>query len=114
MGPGHAIISILFESGVETHKSDFSHKIVKNKACAPQVETKTVPKVVKVLPSSAHRAPKCSKMQPRAVIFPYFWAIIVDLGPPFLKAASGNQFSAQNDPPDTQNQEKMYILTRNL
>ena len=63
------------------YTNHFSHKIVKNKACRLQFEAKPVIKVVKVLPSSAHRAPKCSKMQPRAVIFPYFSVLIARLGP---------------------------------
>ena len=81
LGPGPAIVSIPLESGIELHKSHFSNKIAKKQACGPQVEAKTVPELVKDLPSSAHIASRWSKMEPRDVIFLYFSAHLARLGP---------------------------------
>ncbi len=70
--PGPAIIAIPRERGIEMHKSHGSDKTVKNRACGPQVEAQIVPKLVKGVPSSPHRASKCSQMQPWAVKLVYF------------------------------------------
>ena len=50
------------ESGIEIHKSHVSDKTVKNGACGAQVEAQIVQKLVKGVPSSPHRASKCSQI----------------------------------------------------
>ena len=69
---GSAIIAIPRESGIEMHKSHGSNKTVKNRACGPQVEAQIVSKLVKGVPSSPHRASKCSQMEPWVLKLVYF------------------------------------------
>ena len=95
---GPAIVAIPLERGIEIHKSHVSDKTVKNGACGAQVEAQIVQKLVKGVPSSAHRASKCSQMESWAVKLVYFSDVLDDFGPPSLKIASGMQFSVQNDP----------------
>ena len=96
--PGRAIIAIPPKSGIETHKSHVSDKTVKNGACGAQVETQIVQKLVKSVPSSHHRASKCSRMESWAVKLVYFSDVLDDFDPLSLKIAPGMQFSLQNDP----------------
>ena len=112
--PGPARIAIPLESGIELHKTHFSNKIMKNRARGPQVEAKTVSKLVKGFLGSStepQSAPKCS---PGRSYFPTFRHILHDLVPPSPKAASGNEFSAQNDPADSQNHENIYMWIRRM
>ena len=57
-----------------------SPKWYTNVAFRPQVEAETVPKLVQGLPSSTHRGPKWSRMQPWVVIFPSLAAHLARLG----------------------------------
>jgi len=88
----------------------FSPKLWKNTACGPQVEAKTVPKVVKAIPGSSTEPQSAPKCNPGPSYFRTCRHILHDLGPPSLKAASGNEFSPQNDPPDSQDHEHIFIL----
>ena len=103
MVPGPAIIAIPLESGIEIHKSHVSDKTVKNGACGAQVEAQIIQKLVKGVPSSPHRASKCSQMESWAVKLVYFSDVLEDFDPLSLKTAPGMQFSLQNDRPDCLN-----------
>ena len=70
--PGPALIAIPLECGIEMHKSHISEKTVKNGACGAQVEAQIVQKLVKGVPSSPHRASKCSQMESWAIKLVYF------------------------------------------
>ena len=69
---GSAKIAIPRARSIEMHKSHGSDKTVKNRARGPQVEAQIVPKLVKGVPSTPHRASKCSQMEPWALKFVYF------------------------------------------
>ena len=96
--PGPAITAIPLETGIEIHKSHVSDKIVKNEACGAQVEAQIVQKLVRGVPSSPHRASKCSQMVSWAVKLVYFSDVLDDFDPLSLKIAPGMQFSLQNYP----------------
>ena len=101
--PGPALIAIPLENGIEIHKAHISEKTVKNGACGAQVEAQIRQKLVKGVPSSPHRASKCSQMEPWAAKLVYFSDVLDDFRPLSLKIAPGMHFSLKTTLPDCLN-----------
>ena len=108
--PGPAIIAI--RSRVESKYTNhtFPSKLLKNRACRPQVDVQTVPKVLQSLPSRSPRTPKCIQMEPWGLMFLYFPVHLGRLGPTNSQGCFRHAIFTKKRPSGHPKPLKLYTL----